>query len=537
MIDKVTRGTGVAKLIYYLYGPGKHNEHTDPHLVAGYRHPAVLEPDLRADGRRDFRPLIAVLNSPLETLRRRPVEESVWQCSLRTARGDRELSDEEWADIAEELMHQTQIAPRGDPHGCRWIAVRHADDHIHVVATLARDDGRNPNIRGDYHKARRACRIVEERYGLQVTAAADRTAAPRPTRAETEHARRKGWAEPPRTTLRRAVATAAAGARSQEEFFARLEEAGVLVRLRWGRAPVEVTGYSVALPGHTNRDGEPVWFAGRRLAPDLTMPKLQQRWNGSPPGQPTHEDDRYGIGRGRPRSIRGSTGAALTFAERDAVYQQTANAVGKAVQQMRWITDPRVGADLAAATSDALHVAGAVTGNRHLIAAADGFGRAAREPYGRQPALTRYGDALRAAVRILALTRIGRNGRPDPMVEVMSLIINLALLAEAIADFRESQQRHAQAAAARTAATGLRAAVRKPAPVPAPRVEQPAQQMHPAALAAMGFPTSLPDLLARPTPPPTGTTADRRPGHGSSPARATCPVRIDLPRDRHRDSG
>jgi hypothetical protein len=47
VIDKVTRGTGVAKLIYYLYGPGKHNEHTDPHLVAGYRHPAVLEPDQR----------------------------------------------------------------------------------------------------------------------------------------------------------------------------------------------------------------------------------------------------------------------------------------------------------------------------------------------------------------------------------------------------------------------------------------------------------------------------------------------------------
>jgi hypothetical protein len=185
---------------------------------------------------------------------------------------------------------------------------------------------------------------------------------------------------------------------------------------------------------------------------------------------------------------------------------------------MRWITDPRVRADLAAATCDALHVAGAVTGNRHLIAAADGFGRATREPYGRQPFRTRYGDALRAAVRILALTCIGRNGRPDPMVEIMSLIINLALLAEAIADFRESQQRHAQAAAARTAATGLRAAARKPAPVPAPRVEQPAQQMHPAALAAMAFPTSLPDLLARQPPAPSGPAADRRPGHGSSPA-------------------
>jgi hypothetical protein len=348
------------------------------------------------DGRRDFRALIAVLNSPLETLRRRPLAEPVWQCSLRSAPGDRDLSDEEWANIAEELMHQTGFAPRGDLSGCRWIAVCHADDHIHVVATLARDDGRNPNIKGDYRKVRQACRIVEERYGLEATAPADRTAAPRPTRAETEQARRKGWVVPPRITLRREVAAAAAGAGSQEEFFARLEEAGVLVRLRWGRAPVEVTGYSVALPGHTNRDGEPIWFAGRRLAPDLTMPKLQHRWNGDPAGQPSDWFDRHGIGHGRPRSGRGSAGTALSFAERDAVYRQTADAVGKAAQQMRWINDPRVRADLAAAASDALHVAGAVTGNRHLIAAADGFSRAAREPYGRQPARTRYGDELRA---------------------------------------------------------------------------------------------------------------------------------------------
>jgi hypothetical protein len=179
------------------------------------------------------------------------------------------------------------------------------------------------------------------------------------------------------------VATAAAGTGSQEEFFARLEQAGVIVRLRWGRAPVEVTGYSVALPGHTNREGEPIWFAGRRLAPDLMMPKLQNRWNGVPAGQLSDWFDRHGIG-------RGPGGDALGFAERDAVYRQTADAVGKAAQQMRWINDPRVRADLAAATSDAVHVAGAVTGNRHLIVASDGFGPAAREPYGRQPARTRY---------------------------------------------------------------------------------------------------------------------------------------------------
>jgi hypothetical protein len=270
VIGSVTRGTRVAGLVRYLYGPGRRNEHTNPHIVAGYRHPTALEPGLRPGGGRDFRHLIDALNSPLETTRRTPLAKPVWQCSIRAAPTDRILSDAEWADIAEEVMHQTGIAPHGDDQACRWIAVRHADDHIHLVATLARDDGRNPRLRRDYFQVRDACRIVERRYGLRSTAPADRTAAPRPTRAETEQTQRNGHTEPPRTTLRREVATAAASAGSEEEFFARLDDAGLLIRKRLStQNPGEVTGYAVALPGHINRDGKPVWFSGGKTRPRL----------------------------------------------------------------------------------------------------------------------------------------------------------------------------------------------------------------------------------------------------------------------------
>ena len=66
MIGKITapRGERVEGLIYYLFGPGRREEHTDPHIVAGWRHPAELEPPLRADGRRDFRRLLGLLNQP-----------------------------------------------------------------------------------------------------------------------------------------------------------------------------------------------------------------------------------------------------------------------------------------------------------------------------------------------------------------------------------------------------------------------------------------------------------------------------------------
>ncbi len=102
------------------------------------------------------------------------------------------LSDAEWALIAERVMHRTGLAPAGDESGVRWVAVRHAADHIHIVATLARQDGARPRIWGDYYRVREACQDAERRFGLRSTAPADRSAARRATRAETEQAARRG---------------------------------------------------------------------------------------------------------------------------------------------------------------------------------------------------------------------------------------------------------------------------------------------------------------------------------------------------------
>ena len=179
-------------------------------------------------------------------------------------------------------MDRTGLAPFGDDLGVRWVAVRHAADHIHLVATLARQDGNRPRIWNDFYRVREACQAAEARFGLRATAPADRTAARRPARSETEQAARRGWAEPPRVTLRREVSVAAAGAGSEQEFFARLAEAGVAVRKRYSvTSPGQVTGYAVGLPRHTAKDGGIVWFGGGKLAADLTLPKLRRRWTGS----------------------------------------------------------------------------------------------------------------------------------------------------------------------------------------------------------------------------------------------------------------
>ena len=287
MIGKVTRGSNVRRLLYYLYGPGKANEHTDPHLVAGFGDPAELEPERLRGGYRDFRRLAGLLNQPLAAVNGDNYPKPVWHCSVRAAPDDRLLSDAEWARVAAHIMHRTGLAPDGDDLGVRWVAVRHAPDHIHLVATLARQDRHRPSLWNSYRKLRDACRDTEEWFGLRSTPPADRTAARRPTRAETEQAARRGQDEPARVRLRREVCTAAAGARTEDEFFAHLAEAGVLVRRRYStQNPGQVTGYAVGLPGHTARDGQVVWFGGGKLAADLTLPKLRARWAGPHGGDP-----------------------------------------------------------------------------------------------------------------------------------------------------------------------------------------------------------------------------------------------------------
>jgi hypothetical protein len=321
MIGKISvpRGKRCEPLIYYLFGPGRHEEHTDPHIVAGWRHPAELEPPLRQNGRRDFGALFGLLNQPHQAMGSFGYDRPVWHCSLRAAPDDKVLSDDEWAAIACDAMHRTGLAPYGqEDDAVRWIAVRHGAGHIHLVVMLARQDGRRPSTRNDRYRVREACLAAERRYGLRSTALADRTAPRRPTRAETEKAARRRLDEPPRITLRRHVTTAAASAGSETEFFARLEAAGVLAHPRHSTTnPGQVTGYAVALPSDTGRDGGPVWYGGGKLAADLSWPKVSQRWTRPGP----------------------SAVPRITAAERTAIWDHASRTAADAAAHIRALAD------------------------------------------------------------------------------------------------------------------------------------------------------------------------------------------------------
>jgi hypothetical protein len=297
------RGSNLAGLLYYLYGPGKACEHVKPRLVSGWRHPAELEPPLRPNGRRDFRRLTGLLDMPVALLGDRAPDDAVWHCVVRAAPGDPDLGDGAWMRIAGEVMHRTELSRHGEEdEGVRWVAVHHGDNHIHIVATLARQDGRRAGLHNEYYRIGEALRDIEAEYGLVAVIRADRTASHRPTRAEGEKAARAGRSEPPRVTLLRHVQAAAAAARSEAEFFADLARRGVQVRLRYSvEHPGEVTGYAVTLAEARTAAGDPVWFGGGKLAPDLSLPKLRTRWPG--PGRSQDRLDGHGMSDGVARVV------------------------------------------------------------------------------------------------------------------------------------------------------------------------------------------------------------------------------------------
>lgn len=156
MIGKVNRGSDTAGLIRYLFGPGRSNEHTDAHVLAAYDEKLVnvTSPMAGELARMLDRPVKAQLS---------PYDKHVWHCSPRTAPEDRALTDSEWADVCRTVLARTGLDVGVVGEGCRWIAVKHADDHVHLVVTLARENGSRPSVGNDFYKVGQAA--VGSRFG------------------------------------------------------------------------------------------------------------------------------------------------------------------------------------------------------------------------------------------------------------------------------------------------------------------------------------------------------------------------------------
>ncbi|WP_435137802.1 relaxase/mobilization nuclease domain-containing protein [Actinacidiphila sp. bgisy144] len=432
---KAKGGSRAAGLLYYLYGPGKANEHTDPHMVAAWDG-GVLDP-ARSSGA-TIPSLAMLLEAPVAALDGKPPAQHVYHVPVRLDPGDRILSDDEFADVAREIMDAVGIAKKGDPMGARWVAVRHADDHIHIVATLARQDGRVPDVRRDYKKMQARARELEKRYGLRRLSSGDKTASRWPTSEELGKAERHGRDETPRETLQRRVREAAAGARSDGEFFAAIEQAGI--RLRKRVAPDgTVTGYSVALPGDRTGAGRAVWFPGTKLAPDLSLPRVRERW-------------------GQGGAAAGMAADAVHTTSRAAAWQLAAEHVHQAAAVLGQAGNA-AGAGEVTALADflATFAAQAPAAVRdELRAAAHAFERAGRAPTSRR--MDSQANAhLRTATQLVALgaAMVADGGEAAAAIALLAAV---ALAITAAMKWHQVAQHAAQEHAAARAGTHLRAA-------------------------------------------------------------------------------
>jgi hypothetical protein len=281
-------GANTRGLLAYLYGPGRHDEHLDPHIVAGF---AMLGmPDPGRDENVTLTALARHLDAPV-ALRNgefgKRVTDHVWHCPVRAAPEDRFLSDTEWGEIARRVVAAAGIAPEGDDLACRWIAVRHAEDHIHILATTVREDGRRPKLHGSGIRVGNECREIEKDYGLRRLNKGDGTATVAPSQAEMHKAARLGWEQTSRAWLQDRIRAAIPHAATVEELLAYLEADGVHIKPRYAPSG-DLLGYSAGRPGDLDKDGGQIYHPGGRLAPDLTLPKLRARLdNGTPEEHPT----------------------------------------------------------------------------------------------------------------------------------------------------------------------------------------------------------------------------------------------------------
>lgn len=307
MIPNIVTGGDTGGLMRYLVGPGRANEHENPHVIAGsrdivrkwgdwetisvsqadeiatrldaYMHETGTFPTGKA---RRFNPATGAVewNGEIEATH-------VWHCSLSLSPEEAALGDEVWGRIAADFMSDMGFTGSDGKAPCRWVAIHHGSaknggDHIHIAANVVREDGTKWSSWYDQRRAQKACNVLEHRYGLLVVESREHGRGSRCDSAAAQNAaKRAGASRTDRAVLEERLRAAATAAASEADFVRRARRLGVRLHPRFasGRTDI-VVGYSAAL---RTEDGQQTrWWGGGRIARDLTLTQLRTRWQDTP---------------------------------------------------------------------------------------------------------------------------------------------------------------------------------------------------------------------------------------------------------------
>ncbi|MCH6472411.1 relaxase/mobilization nuclease domain-containing protein [Sinomonas terrae] len=490
MIPNVVRGERMAGLMVYLVGEGRHNEHTEPHLVAGDA--ALMAWHADAELNRDSAAAIARhLDRPRRAFDTEVSGGHVWHCSLSLRAEEGMLTDEKWGAIASDFIRLMGFDDaEGTKAPVRWVAVRHGlsqngNDHIHVAVNLVREDGTKASVHNDFRRAQNAARVLEAEHGLErlESLAAERATrgwepaereAQARARAQAEYTRTKAhgapdWehlpaadrqgkvvaqlrAEQPRHALARTVRACATASQDEAEFVRRLRRSGVIVRPRYADGTRDViTGYSVAeRPRHGER---PIWYGGGHLGRDLTLPRLRAEWPDTPQGAMDAAAEWNAA-----RRARGVVAPGREAHEPDpAMWERMDTELGALREHLRNVpledrdTWARVARDTAGAFAAWSKAVEQTPGE--LAAAADALSRSAQTFQRHQAPKPLFMAPLAGTAMLLASAKKGGRG---PIGQV-ALLRQLLALAQAIHDVAHATDQLRQATAIRdTAYTGLK---------------------------------------------------------------------------------
>ena len=444
MIAAISEGGSGYGLMNYLVGPGRANEHENAHLVAGsdvimrrwgawdelspaqgYEIARFVDQFMTETG---VKPTGSRRAFNRDSNKREVIKEQVpchiWHCSLSLKPEEAAQGDERWRMIANDFMDEMGFTGKDGKAPCRWVAVHHGaskagGDHIHIMANIVREDGTRWNRWQDQPRAMRAANRIEHKYGLYVVEAREHARGARAdSAADLRAANRQGHKRTNREILEQRVRAAAVASTSEHDFLIRLRELGVKALPRFAKGTQDVVvGYRVGL--HAKAGQRTQWYAGGKLARDLSLPRLRSRW----PDTPVSAQQAVDAWRGMPPTQVSSRAEMAARVQALDTYAQALRGID--------VTDPVALSD---ATRD---VAGLLSA--HALAATDPraiemLTRAARtagracQTHQRPAPATGASEAVSLGAR-LALSAV-INKHADPVV----LVAQALALVEALAD-------------------------------------------------------------------------------------------------------
>lgn len=517
MIPNVVRGDRMAGLMTYLVGPGRTNEHTEPHLVAGDGALMAWHSDNEL-GRDSALAIARDLDRPSKAFDVDVNGGHVWHCSLSLHVDEGMLTDEDWGKIANDFVTAMEFDNVEDTKApCRWVAVRHGvskngNDHIHIAVNLVREDGTKASTHHDFRRAQTAARALEVKYGLAVVAGpeqdrstrgyqpAEREARAR-SKAQAEYERlhpgerweslpaadrqsriRYFWGvDEPRVLLATRVRAASTSSTTEAEFVRRMRGDGLIVRPRFADGTSDVvTGYSVAERPIGNE--RPIWYGGGHLGRDLTLPRLRAGWEDTPTGSSEAAAEWQAARRGRRVVAPGREVTAVTQEQFDVQARQ----LGAIIDQLRaaplddrdlWVQTARQASGTLAAWSNALEETPGplAEASKMLGRSAQTYRREDRSPFPHQQQFSMAASMMSAA----ALTRGGTAAYAALIMNMTALTLAIGKALHATAERRDAERELATARTQLELVHSRLAVVEAPAPPVASAAPEPAAPLDP----------------------------------------------------------